>query len=63
MTQVRSFGRRLVRDGLSYVNKSRGIKPNETFTIEKAPRTGLGVTADGSIVSVAVDGVEVLGIK
>lgn len=51
----------LVRAGRSYVNESTefGPKPwNDTFVTEKAPRTAIGVTADGSLFSMVVDGVE-----
>ena len=48
----------LVRDGVNYVNSSRDISPNETFVVEKAPRTGFGVRADGTLLALVVDGVE-----
>jgi len=48
----------LVRDGASYVNRSKDITPNGQFTTEKAPRTGVGVRADGTALLLVVDGVE-----
>lgn len=52
----------LVRDGASYVKESREFAPygNSSFVTLKAPRTAVGVTKDGSILLVVVDGVEVL---
>jgi N-acetylglucosamine-1-phosphodiester alpha-N-acetylglucosaminidase len=48
----------LVRAGRSYVNSSRDLDPNGGFVTEKAPRTGLGVRADGTLLLLVVDGVE-----
>ena len=48
----------LVHNGVNYVNKSRGITPNETFVTEKAPRTGFGVRADGTLLLLVIDGAE-----
>lgn len=54
----------LVRDGVDYANKSHEFENNVTaaFITEKAPRTAVGVTGDGSLLILVVDGVEVLGL-
>ena len=57
-TQLLSGSGWLVRKGKSYVNQSADIDPNSGFATEKAPRTAIGLMHDGSLVSVAVDGVE-----
>lgn len=46
----------LVRGGASYVKHSGDIDPHGSFATEKAPRTGLAVMANGTVLSVAVDG-------
>lgn len=48
----------LVRDGASYVSRSREFPPNATFAMELAPRTAMGVMHDGSVAVFVVDGVE-----
>lgn len=51
----------LVRNGKSYVNSSREFpnRPwNDSFVMEKAPRTAIGVANDGAVVVMVVDGVE-----
>jgi len=48
----------LVRDGESYVTRSRDLNVNSTFVTEKAPRTAIGVTLDGEMLILQVDGVE-----
>ncbi|EGD83604.1 hypothetical protein PTSG_04212 [Salpingoeca rosetta] len=57
-TQLLSGSGWLVRKGKSYVNKSRDISPTSGFVTEKAPRTAVGVRADGTLISLVVDGVE-----
>jgi N-acetylglucosamine-1-phosphodiester alpha-N-acetylglucosaminidase len=55
----------LVRNGANYVNSSHEFQPSpggSSFVTEKAPRTAVGVTADGSLFLAVVDGIEVLGV-
>ncbi|ETO16913.1 hypothetical protein RFI_20425, partial [Reticulomyxa filosa] len=48
----------VVRQGKSYINQSPGINTNSSFVTEKAPRTGIGLWKNGSIVLLQVDGEE-----
>jgi N-acetylglucosamine-1-phosphodiester alpha-N-acetylglucosaminidase len=51
----------LVRDGAMYVNSSRefhGHAGSNSFVTEKAPRTAIGVTQDGTVLVFVVDGIE-----
>lgn len=48
----------LVRDGKVYVSSSREYSPGDGFFTEKAPRTGLGIHEDGSVMTMVVDGIE-----
>lgn len=50
----------VVHRGASNVNHSADIDPTSKFVTEKAPRTALGLLSNGSVLSVAVDGVESL---
>jgi N-acetylglucosamine-1-phosphodiester alpha-N-acetylglucosaminidase len=52
----------LVRGGVSWVSRSHEFAPsgNSSFAAEKAPRTAVGVLADGSVALVVADGVEAL---
>ncbi|EDQ85638.1 uncharacterized protein MONBRDRAFT_29045 [Monosiga brevicollis MX1] len=48
----------LIRHGQAYTNQSREFTPTDSFVSEKAPRTALGLTKDGAILSLVVDGIE-----
>lgn len=48
----------IVRNGINYVNKSMDIDVSTSFVQEKAPRTGLGIWKNGSMVILQVDGQE-----
>lgn len=48
----------LVRGGKQYVNSSRECGPNDSFVRELAPRTGVGVRADGAGMLLTIDGIE-----
>lgn len=48
----------LVRDGKPYAERSPDLNPTSTFFLEYAPRTAVGVFANGSIALVEVDGEE-----
>lgn len=52
----------LVRDGATYVQKSHEFTGNSSFVTEKAPRTGVGITRDGAVMLLVVDGIEVTGV-
>ena len=48
----------LVRNGASNVNRSRDLDPRSSFVTEKAPRTAVGVRADGAVLLLVIDGIE-----
>lgn len=48
----------LVRNGVNYAAKSRDLDPSSGFFNEIAPRTAVGVRADGSIIVLVIDGIE-----
>jgi exopolysaccharide biosynthesis protein len=48
----------LLRQGASYVNKSREYSPTDGFYTEKAPRTGVGLSKAGAVMLLVVDGIE-----
>lgn len=48
----------LVRNGRSYVKESREYSPTDTFYTEKAPRTAMGVSKEGHLIMLVVDGIE-----
>ncbi len=56
--QLIAGGGWLVHEGASYVNRTPDLDPTSKFVTEKAPRTAVGFMANGTLISVAVDGVE-----
>ena len=48
----------LVRSGQNYVNQSRELDPGSGFVTEKAPRTAVYATRDGTVIMLTVDGIE-----
>ena len=57
-TQLLSGKGWLVRNSESYVAKSTDVDPRSYFTVEKAPRTAVGIFSNGSMVLFEVDGEE-----
>ena len=48
----------IVRNGTSYVSKSEDLDINSSFVTESAPRTGLGIYKNGTMIMLTVDGQE-----